>query len=53
MSPENTEWELRETPYQRVMIALGVAAMFVVGLLPQWAAPLLENLAGLFPQISR
>jgi NADH-quinone oxidoreductase subunit N len=53
MSPENSEWELRETPYQRVMIALGVAAMFVVGLLPQWAAPLLENLAGLFSQISR
>jgi NADH-quinone oxidoreductase subunit N len=53
MSPDNTEWESRETPVQRVMITLGVAALFLAGLFPQWAAPLLVNLGGMFSQISR
>lgn len=53
MSPGNTEWESRETPVQRVMIMFGVAALFLAGLFPQWAAPLLANLGGMFTQISR
>ena len=53
MSPENTDWESRETPIQRAMISLGLAALFLAGLFPQWVAPLLTNLPGLFSQISR
>jgi NADH-quinone oxidoreductase subunit N len=53
MSAEGVEWDSRETPYQRVMLAGGVAVLFVMGFLPQWAEPLLANLAGLFSQISR
>jgi len=52
-APENTPWTLQETGTQRVMIAVGVTAMFIVGLFPQWAAPLLANLGSLFTQISR
>ncbi|MDX9991194.1 MAG: proton-conducting transporter membrane subunit [Anaerolineales bacterium] len=53
MAPENTEWESREAPLQRTMISIGLAALFLSGLFPQWAAPLLTNLPGLFSQISR
>ena len=52
MAPENTEWQSRETPIQRAMIAVGLAALFLSGFFPQWAAPLLANVAGLFSQIS-
>jgi NADH-quinone oxidoreductase subunit N len=53
MAPADMEWESRETPSQRVMIGLGLATLFVFGLFPQWVAPLLVNLPGLFPQIMR
>lgn len=52
-APENTPWTIQETRTQRIMIAVGVTAMFIVGLFPQWAAPLLANLGSLFTQISR
>jgi len=53
MSAENIEWASQETPAQRVMIGLGLLALFAAGFFPQWAAPLLANLGSLFSQISR
>jgi NADH-quinone oxidoreductase subunit N len=53
MGPETETWQFRETISQRVMIILGLVALFVSGLFPQWAMPLLASLPGLFPQIIR
>lgn len=53
MAPANTERQIHETPAQRAMITTGLLALFLSGFFPQWVAPLLTNLAGLFPQILR
>lgn len=53
MSGEQESWQVNETPFQRVLLLTGMALMFILGLFPQWAAPLLVNLPGLFGQVTR
>jgi NADH-quinone oxidoreductase subunit N len=53
MAPAETEWESRETLVHRVMISLGLVALFAAGLFPQSIGSLLINLADLFPQLLR
>ncbi|MEW5940219.1 MAG: proton-conducting transporter membrane subunit [Chloroflexota bacterium] len=51
MTPANTPWERRESRAQMVLLVLGVAVLFVLGLFPQATRPLLENLPALFPRL--
>ena len=51
MTPANTPWEIRESRLQIVLLVLGVAALFVLGLFPQAVRPLLENLPALFSRL--
>ncbi len=53
MSGEQDPWRSHETPFQRLLLGAGMTLLFLVGLFPQWAAPLLANLPGLFSQITR
>jgi NADH:ubiquinone oxidoreductase subunit 2 (subunit N) len=53
MAPENTEWESRETWSQRLLIGFGLLALFVFGLFPQWAQPLLANLPSMFEHLGK
>jgi formate hydrogenlyase subunit 3/multisubunit Na+/H+ antiporter MnhD subunit len=53
MAPQNTKWEARETWSQRLLIGLGLLALFVFGLFPQWAQPLLASLPAMFEHLGK
>ncbi len=53
MAPENTPWVSRETWEQRLLILLGLIGLGILGLLPQWAQPLLASLPTLFEHLSK
>ncbi len=53
MSPENTPWQSHETWEQRILLGLGILAIIVLGLFPQWAQPLLANLPFIFEHLGR
>jgi formate hydrogenlyase subunit 3/multisubunit Na+/H+ antiporter MnhD subunit len=53
MASENTPWRSDETWEQRILIGLGVLTLFMLGLFPQWAQPLLTSLPGMFEHIGR
>ena len=52
-APEDTPWKSQETWDQRVLIGLGLLALFVFGLFPQWAQPLLANLPAMFEHLGK
>ena len=53
MAPENTKWESRETWSQRLLIGIGLLALFFLGLFPQWAQPLLAILPLMFEHLGK
>jgi len=53
MAPENAKWESRENWSQRLLIGLGLLALFVFGLFPQWAQPLLASLPLMFEHLGK
>lgn len=53
MSPENMPWESQETMQQRILIAIGLLGLFIFGLFPQWAQPLLANLPAMFEHLGK
>lgn len=48
-----TPWRLNETWDQRVLIGLGLLGLFVLGLVPHWAQPLLNILPSMFEQLGK
>jgi formate hydrogenlyase subunit 3/multisubunit Na+/H+ antiporter MnhD subunit len=53
MSPEDTPWESRETPEQRLMLGLGMIGLIALGLFPQWIQPVLIHLPNVFEHLGR
>lgn len=52
-APGRTTWETRETLPQRITLGLGLGILFLMGSFPQWTAPLLARLPGLFEHLGR
>jgi|GEM_PF-77129 len=50
-SPEG--WASRETWPQRILIGIGLFGLFLSGLFPQWAQPLLANLPSMFEYLGK
>ncbi len=53
MAPADIPWQMDESPFQRVLLALGALALFVIGIFPQWVNPLLVNLPGMFERFGK
>jgi NADH-quinone oxidoreductase subunit N len=53
MAPEKTPWQVSESWLERILLGLGIAAIFLVGLFPQWTQVLLVNLPALFEHLGK
>jgi hypothetical protein len=53
MAEEYTSWEPRESWSQRLMLGLGVAGLFIVGIFPQTIQYFLANLPLMFEHLGR
>jgi formate hydrogenlyase subunit 3/multisubunit Na+/H+ antiporter MnhD subunit len=53
MAPAGSPWESLETGRQRIAIGAGVAALFVLGIFPQWSLPLLNRLPQVFEHLGK
>jgi len=53
MAPENTLWQSAETWWQRGLIGVGLLGLFLSGIFPQWAGPLLANLPAMFEHLGK
>jgi NADH-quinone oxidoreductase subunit N len=53
MAPPGSPWASLETGRQRIAIGAGVATLFVLGIFPQWAAPLLNRLPSVFEHLGK
>ncbi len=51
MATEGTPWAVRESWPQRIFLALGTLALFILGLFPQWATPILTRLPSVFEHL--
>lgn len=52
-APGNTPWVSQETWSQRIQIGIGLVAMLVLGLFPQWMQIFLYNLPALFEHLGK
>ena len=52
-APEGTLWGTRETRTQRLILAIGVLALFLLGLFPEWALPLWTKLPVIFQHLGQ
>ena len=52
-APEGTVWESRETGAQRILLVVGILALFLLGLFPQWALPLWTKLPAIFAHLGQ
>jgi formate hydrogenlyase subunit 3/multisubunit Na+/H+ antiporter MnhD subunit len=50
---DDTPWKSQETWDQRILIGLGLLALLIFGLFPQWAQPLLANLPAMFEHLGK
>jgi len=50
---EKKPWKSLETWDQRFLIGVGLLTLFVLGLFPQWAQPLLSNLPAMFEHLGK
>ncbi len=50
-APMGTRWESRESPMQRIVLAMGFVTLILIGLFPQWAQSLWTRLPGIFSHI--
>ncbi|PWH17875.1 MAG: hypothetical protein DDG60_01425 [Anaerolineae bacterium] len=48
MSPDNVEWNSQETWPQRILLSIGLLALFLLGSFPQLAQPVLTSLPTMF-----
>ena len=52
-APEGTPWESHETKAQRILLAIGFLALFLLGLFPQWVLPLWTKLPAIFTHLGQ
>ena len=50
---EGTLWGLRETVYQRILLAVGMVGLFFLGLFPQWGLLLWTKLPAIFEHLGQ
>jgi NADH-quinone oxidoreductase subunit N len=50
-SPKGTNWTIKETPAQRFFVAVGLLALLLLGLFPQWVLPIWANLPASFERL--
>jgi len=53
MAPEHSGWAWNETPTQGILLAIGVAALFVLGIFPQVLRPFLARLPEIFTHLTQ
>lgn len=53
MFSDKTEWVSRETWPQRILLGIGLLGLFLSGIFPQWAQPLLANLPAMFEYLGK
>ncbi len=51
MADEKTAWESKESWAQRGMLGIGVIGLFILGLFPQTANPILDKLPLMFQHL--
>jgi len=52
-APQGTPWGTRETRLHRLLLAIGVLGLFVLGLFPEWALPLWTKLPAIFQHLGQ
>ena len=52
-APEGTPWGTRETRMHRLLLAIGVLGLIVLGLFPEWALPLWTKLPTIFQHLGQ
>jgi NADH-quinone oxidoreductase subunit N len=50
-APEGTNWGTRETDMQRLIVAIGVLVLFLLGLFPQWTLSLWTKMPAMFEHL--
>ena len=50
---EETQGGVRETILQRILVVIGIVAIFLLGLFPQWSLPLWTRLPALFTHLGQ
>jgi formate hydrogenlyase subunit 3/multisubunit Na+/H+ antiporter MnhD subunit len=50
-APEGAHWESHETGVQRILLAISILALLLLGLFPQWMLPLWSNLPAIFTHL--
>jgi formate hydrogenlyase subunit 3/multisubunit Na+/H+ antiporter MnhD subunit len=53
MAPEQTGWSWNETVTQGILLAIGMAALFFLGVFPQFLRPFLVNLPQMFSHLTQ
>jgi formate hydrogenlyase subunit 3/multisubunit Na+/H+ antiporter MnhD subunit len=52
-APEGTPWGARENRTQRLLLAIGVVGLFILGLFPEWALPLWNRMPAIFQHLGQ
>jgi NADH:ubiquinone oxidoreductase subunit 2 (subunit N) len=52
-SPTSVAWEMRETSWQRILLAAGFLALLLFGLFPQWITHFWENFPAILPHLGQ
>jgi NADH:ubiquinone oxidoreductase subunit 2 (subunit N) len=52
-APEGIPWESRETPSQRILLAISFLALLLLGLFPQWVLPLWTKLPAIYSHLGQ
>jgi formate hydrogenlyase subunit 3/multisubunit Na+/H+ antiporter MnhD subunit len=52
-APANTSWHSSESWGERILLGLGVVALFLLGLFPQWSRLILDNLPAVFERLGK
>jgi NADH-quinone oxidoreductase subunit N len=52
-APVNTSWHSSESWGERILLGLGVFALFLLGLFPQWSRLILDNLPVVFERLGK
>jgi len=53
MSPEKTPWQSIETWTERILLGIGVVALVLFGIFPQWTQIVLANLPSVFEHLGK
>jgi hypothetical protein len=53
MAPEKTPWQSNESWTERIFLGIGVSALVLLGLFPQWTRIVLVNLPSVFEHLGK